>query len=87
MLTLPHCALATDHAQSCASLVHPEELRAVTRSQYGLSEDKFVYCNFGQSAKVGRLFGQYSHFVVHILLIIRCFDTTNRLTLTSFVFG
>lgn len=52
MMYLPHSFVVNDHRQSAAHCVTPEALKAINRAQYGLSEDKFVFCCFNQLFKV-----------------------------------
>ena len=59
ILSLPHCYLVTDHKQSARSAVDQDATGAAlpTRAQYGIPEDKFVFCNFSQ---VGSLLSRAS---------------------------
>lgn len=52
ILALPHCYMVTDHKQSARGAVHPDPSTLPTRAQYGLPEDKFVFCNFSQLYKI-----------------------------------
>lgn len=61
VIAMPHSYYLNDYAQSCAHCVMGGSGTAnatgnatgkVTRSQYGLSEDAFVYCNFNQGYKI-----------------------------------
>lgn len=52
IISMPHTYLVNDHRQSAKHLVDSEELKSVRRSQYGISEDKFVFCNFNQMYKI-----------------------------------
>ncbi len=51
ILALPHSYLVTDHKQSAQSLVNLP-YGSVTRAQYGLSDDVFVFCCFNQLYKI-----------------------------------
>lgn len=48
-LNLPHCYLVSDHLQSSPTVNSSD---APSRSQYGISDDKFVFCNFNQLYKI-----------------------------------
>ncbi len=52
IIAMPHTYFVNDHRQSCGAYVDPDELKSVTRAQYGISEDKFVFCNFNQLYKI-----------------------------------
>jgi len=49
VIEMPHSYFVNDHRQSSRSCLEGCELK---RSQYGLSEDKFVFCNFNQLYKI-----------------------------------
>ncbi len=49
ILYMPHSYHVNDHRQTSQFVIESDH--APTRSQYGLSEDKFVFCNFGQLSK------------------------------------
>ena len=49
MISLPHTYFVNDHKQS-AKISDDEHVP--NRKQYGLSEDKFVFCNFNQLYKI-----------------------------------
>lgn len=51
VISLPHCYFVNDHKQSSRHLVDLP-MGAVTRAQYGISDDKFVFCNFNQVYKI-----------------------------------
>lgn len=56
ILYMPHCSMVNDHRQ-CARFVlegpKPSSIPIqVSRQQYGLSEDSFVFCNFSQAYKI-----------------------------------
>jgi len=64
MMYLPHCFAPADHKNSAAHLLdggdHVTGISAMpnsapTRAHYGISEDKFVFCNFGQLFKIDPL--------------------------------
>ena len=50
VIALPHSYFVNDHRQSARAAADREEMP--TRAQYGLSEDKFVFCNFNQLYKI-----------------------------------
>lgn len=50
IMYMPHSYFVNDHKQSSRSVVDQSNLP--TRQQYGLSDDKFVFCNFGQLYKI-----------------------------------
>ena len=52
ILSLPHSYFVNDHKQSLSHVVDTDHLRTLSRSTYGISEDKFVYCNFNQNYKI-----------------------------------
>ncbi len=47
---MPHSYFVNDHRQSCRDLI--DTPLSVTRAMYGISEDKFVFCNFNQLYKI-----------------------------------
>ena len=49
-LIMPHCYLVSDHLQS--SPIDSTDATPPTRAQYGISDDKFVFCNFNQLYKI-----------------------------------
>jgi protein O-GlcNAc transferase len=51
VIAMPHSYFVNDHRQSAKDLVDLPT-GAVTRAQYGISEDKFVFCNFNQLYKI-----------------------------------
>jgi len=51
VLAMPHSYFVNDHRQSSKQLVDLPT-GAISRSQYGISEDKFVFCNFNQLYKI-----------------------------------
>lgn len=51
VLAMPHSYFVNDHRQSARDLVDLPS-GAVTRAQYGISDDKFVFCNFNQLYKI-----------------------------------
>ena len=54
ILYMPHTYVINDHKQS-ARFVVDGSVAPPTRGRYGLSEDKFVFCNFGQLYKIDPL--------------------------------
>lgn len=52
LLYMPHSYFVNDHRQSAQELVSSEQLSTLQRSKYGISEDKFVFCNFNQLYKI-----------------------------------
>lgn len=48
VISLPHSYFVTDHKQSGRAAVETEPGALPTRAQYGIAEDKFVFCNFSQ---------------------------------------
>jgi protein O-GlcNAc transferase len=50
IISMPHSYFVNDHKNSSRSVV--DQIGMPTRSQYGLSEDSFVYCNFNQIYKI-----------------------------------
>ncbi|CAM9171507.1 unnamed protein product, partial [Ectocarpus fasciculatus] len=51
ILYLPHTFVVNDHKQAYPGVFEKE--KRLTRAKYGLSEDKFVFCNFNQLYKIG----------------------------------
>merc|ERR1711871_3054 len=51
LLILPHCCIVNDHRQT-SRFVFDGTAQQPARERYGLSEDKFVFCNFGQLYKI-----------------------------------
>lgn len=51
VIYMPHSYFVNSHRQSCKDLVDLPE-GTVTRAQYGISDDKFVFCNFNQLYKM-----------------------------------
>lgn len=51
VIAMPHSYFVNDHKQSSRSLIDLPT-GTVTRAQYGISEDKFVFCNFNQNYKI-----------------------------------
>merc|ERR1711871_1565399 len=51
LLILPHCYIVNDHRQT-SRFVFDGTAQQPARERYGLSEDKFVFCNFGQLYKI-----------------------------------
>ena len=49
IISLPHTYFVTDHKQSARM---NDDENVPNRKQYGLSEDKFVFCNFNQLYKI-----------------------------------
>lgn len=47
---MPHSYIPTDHKQSARDVLDPD--KCPTRGDYGVPEDKFVFCNFGQLWKI-----------------------------------
>lgn len=52
ILYMPHTYIVNDHKQSARCVVDRNVQSLPTRERYGLSEDKFVFCNFGQLYKI-----------------------------------
>ena len=54
VIAMPHSYFVNDHRQSSQDLIDipSSSSAAVTRAQYGISEDKFVFCNFNQLYKI-----------------------------------
>jgi len=50
MIYLPHSYFVNDHRQSARDVLDPD--RCPSRSDYGLPEDKFIFCNFNQIYKI-----------------------------------
>lgn len=50
MVYMPHSYFVNDHRQSARDVLDPD--RCPTRTDYGLPEDKFVFCNFNQIYKI-----------------------------------
>lgn len=46
IIAMPHSYFVADHKQSAQEVVLGQNMP--TRSQYGVPEDKFVFCNFNQ---------------------------------------
>ena len=51
VIAMPHTYFVNDHKQSSQSLINLPG-GSVTRAQYGLSDDVFVFCNFNQLYKI-----------------------------------
>lgn len=51
VISMPHSYFVNDHRQSAMDLVNLP-FGKVTRSQYGVSDDVFVFCNFNQLYKI-----------------------------------
>ena len=49
---MPHSYLVNDHRQSMKTITSGLNSIFPTRDRYGLSEDAFVFCNFGQLFKI-----------------------------------
>jgi len=53
IISLPHSYFVTDHKQSARSAIVTSDASTMpSRAQYGISEDKFVFCNFSQLYKI-----------------------------------
>lgn len=52
ILAMPHSYFVNDHRQSARHIVERNLFSTVSRSQYGISEDKFVFANFNQLYKI-----------------------------------
>jgi protein O-GlcNAc transferase len=58
IVSLPHTYLVNDHKQSSRDAMTHEPMgdnpahKAISRARYGISEDKFVFCNFNQMYKI-----------------------------------
>lgn len=52
ILSMPHSYFVNDHKYSCTKFIDPDELSTVSRAQYGLSDDTFVFCCFNQLYKI-----------------------------------
>jgi len=50
MIYMPHSYFLNDHKQSCRYIL--DQANLPTRQKYGISDDKFVFCNFGQLYKI-----------------------------------
>lgn len=50
ILSMPHSYFVNDHRQSSRQVVDKDDMP--TRSQYNISEDAFVFCNFNQVLKI-----------------------------------
>ena len=50
LTTQPHSYFVNDHKQSARDVLDPD--KCPTRSDYGIPEDKFVFCNFNQIYKI-----------------------------------
>lgn len=50
ILSMPHSYFVNDHRQSAREVLDPE--CCPTRADYGVPEDKFVFCNFNQVYKI-----------------------------------
>ena len=48
---MPHSYVVNDHKQAYPNVLNKE--KKITRAKYGLSEDKFLFCNFNQLYKIG----------------------------------
>lgn len=53
LIYMPHSYFVNDHKQ-CAKYIFDEKCLP-TRAQYGVPEDKFVFCNFNQLYKIDPL--------------------------------
>jgi protein O-GlcNAc transferase len=51
VLSMPHSYFVNDHRQSSRDLIDLPS-GTVTRAMYGISDDKFVFCNFNQLYKI-----------------------------------
>jgi protein O-GlcNAc transferase len=52
MLYMPHSYFVNDHRQSAREVLDDGRVSKMERAKYGISEDKFVFCNFGQLYKI-----------------------------------
>lgn len=52
MIYMPHTYFVNDHKQSAKYMLDNSKITKLDRSKYGISEDKFVFCNFGQLYKI-----------------------------------
>jgi protein O-GlcNAc transferase len=54
LIYLPHCYIVNNHKHSHRYILDDNVDKSTfpTRAQYGISDDKFVFCNFGQSYKI-----------------------------------
>jgi protein O-GlcNAc transferase len=50
IISMPHTYFVNDHKQSSREVV--DQVDMPSRSQYGISEDSFVFCNFNQLYKI-----------------------------------
>lgn len=50
VLSMPHSYFVNDHKQSARDVLDTD--KCPTRAQYGVPEDKFVFCNFNQVYKI-----------------------------------
>lgn len=52
MIYMPHSYFVNDHKQSAREVLDDGCVSKMDRAKYGISEDKFVFCNFGQLYKI-----------------------------------
>ena len=58
--------MVTDHKQSIRSVFEPNP-EIINRKKYGISEDKFVFCNFGQLYKIdSKIFGTWMNLLKRV---------------------
>lgn len=52
LIILPHSFVMTSHQKYHGYILNQDKSTFPSRAQYGISEDKFVFCNFGPSHKI-----------------------------------